>query len=289
MRVFASLLVAALLAACSDDDPAPPGSGRLKLAVTDAPVDSATSVVIEFTGVEVHKASGEDFNFDFAPRQIDLLALDGTESALLLDSVELPAGRYESLRLKVNAGRDESDSFIVLDDGATHPLFIPSGNQSGLKLNRSFVVPTGGTADFTIDFDLRKSIHAPPGQDPNFIMRPTLRLVNNVEVGSARGTVAAALAGASDCAGAVYVFETADVAPDDVDGTAPEPLTSALVTLDSATGDFVYEVGFLTPGAYTFAFTCDADADDPEDDDTLVFATPQNVTITTNTVTVADF
>jgi hypothetical protein len=71
--------------------------------------------------------------------------------------------------------------------GAGHELTIPSGMQSGLKLNRGFDVPAGGSADFTIDFDLHKSVHMTGSG--SYMLRPTLRMVDNIMVGSISGTV----------------------------------------------------------------------------------------------------
>ena len=86
-----------------------------------------------------------------------------------------------------------SDSFIELDDGSIHPLFIPSGNQTGLKLIRGFIIGAGSTHNFTIDFDLRKSVIHPPGLGEPYLLKPVLRMVNNLEVGTIEGTVAPAL------------------------------------------------------------------------------------------------
>lgn len=71
---------------------------------------------------------------------------------LLLDGVTLNAGRYNWVRLKVNAERGVIDSYIDLLDDSRHSLYIPSGNQTGLKLNRGFDVPEGEMASFTIRF-----------------------------------------------------------------------------------------------------------------------------------------
>ena len=195
-----AMLMAFVLMGCSGEGGNGGGSsaGTLTLSVTDAPVDDAASVVIQFTGVELHAASGERLNFTYnPPRQIDLLALNGGGSELLLDE-EVPAGHYNWLRLQV-AAENGTDSFIELLDGAVHPLRIPSGDQTGLKLVRGFDVPAGGLADFTIEFDLRKSVHAPPGLGGDYILRPTLRIVNNTQVGSIAGVVAEALRSAPSC------------------------------------------------------------------------------------------
>ena len=282
-------LAPALLAlgGCSDDGA---GTGKLSLAITDAPVDSATAVVVQFTGVEVKPAGGssETFTFD-APRQIDLLALTGTDSELLLDEVEVPSGRYEWVRLAVDANEDGvADSYIDLDDGSRHELEVPSGDQSGLKLHSGFRVPAGGSASFTLDFDLRKSVHEPMNAGDSYKLRPTLRIVDNAEIGAIAGTVDNTLVG-DGCAPAVYVFTGAGVTPDDVDGTPAEPVSSAEPKLNAETGHFDYTVGFLSPGAYTVAFTCDADADDPATDDALVFSGTQDATVVADQTAEVDF
>ena len=91
------------------------------------------------------------------------------------------------------------------------------------------------------------------------------------------------------CTPAVYVFDGAGVAPDDVDGAGVEPVTSAFVVLDAGSGTFRYVAAFLPAGDYTAAFTCDAGADDPDLDDTLVFTGTASVTVTAQQATTLDF
>jgi len=76
-----------------------------------------------------------------------------------------------------------------LRDGRQFPLYIPSGAETGLKLSKPFVVAQRATTRLMIDFDLRKSVVAPPGQSPNWILKPSLRLVDLLEVGALKGTV----------------------------------------------------------------------------------------------------
>jgi hypothetical protein len=284
-----SLLAASLLglAGCNTDDGG--GTGSMTLNITDAPVDHATRVVVEFTGVSLKPAGGVAVEHTFdTPRQIDLLALQGGGSEALLDMLTLNAGHYNWLRLNVNAGVDASDSFIELEDGSLHPLFIPSGNETGLKLVSGFVVPQNQHADFTVDFDLRKSV-VEPGQSGNpYILRPTLRLVDNSMVGSIAGTVDAAIASDPECSAAVYIYEGNDVQPDDV-GSANEPLTSAMVTLNESSGVYEYRVAFLTEGSYTAALTCSAGLDSVENGDDIAFLAPQNASVGAGAVTEVHF
>ena len=87
----------------------------------------------------------------------------------------------------------------------------------------------------------------------------------------------------------VYVFGGADATPDDVDTVDGEPISSAMPELNAGTGDYDYTVGFLGEGDYTVAFTCDADDDNPESDDTLVFAHTQDATVVAGETTPVDF
>ena len=272
-------------------------TGTFSLNITDAPVDGATEVVVQFSGVTLKSAGGEDIEFLFddpattevETKTIDLLKLQGTLSQPLLESVEIPAGDYSQIRLHVNAEFDSvMDSFITLSDGGQEELRVPSGSQSGLKLNTPFSVDASTSeAVYTIDFDLRKSIVNPKGQ-PGYLLKPSLRLVQNLDIGSISGTVDASLVTAADCTGgnAVYAFAGFDATVDDI-GSASEPLTSALVNLDTVNG-YVYELGFMHAREYTLAFTCQADqdfdiddADDPDGnaDDNILFSAPINVTV----------
>ena len=241
----------------------------------------------------------ERIDYDFVdgagdpePRKIDLLALTGGTTELLLEYVTLTAGDYSWIRLKVNAERGVIDSYIDLLDDSRHSLYIPSGANSVLKLNRGFNVPDGGMASFTIDFDLRKSVHDPSSSEDDYILRPTLRIVDGALCGKV--TVIENDRGFFDYLesfGAVYVFETVNPV-DDVDGV-DDPITSATVPND---GVYSYTVAFLPEGDYRIDFTCDADIDDnAKDADTEVtdgpvdFAGDTVVTITAGKTTMHDF
>jgi len=293
LGAVACIIMLAILAACGgggDSAKAPDGPkfGRLTLRITDSPVTDAERVVVQFTGLEIKpRDAAQPEVFDFSPRQIDLLALDGGGSEVLLDDETLPAGDYESIRLKVNAGRNGSDSFIELDDGSIHPLFIPSGNQSGLKLIRGFTIGAGSTHNFTIDFDLRKSVIHPPGLGEPYLLKPVLRMVNNLEVGTIEGTVATALV-VDGCVPSVYLYTGADVVPDDI-GSATPPLASTAVNLDDVTGAYRFRLAFVPVGNHTLAFTCAADDDAADTDDAITFATPLDATVVAGQTTTVEF
>jgi hypothetical protein len=293
-KTLAIFLGAALLAGCGGggSDAGAPGNGQLTLGITDAPVDGATAVVVKFTAVELKPEDGAAFSIDLSPDpSIDLLALAGGSSRTLLDAHTVPAGRYEWVRLLIEAQQNQPSSYIDLASGERFPLFVPSGSETGLKLIRGFTVAAGGITHFTIDFDLRKSVIAPPGQSPNYLLKPVLRIVDNLRVGTIAGTVAAALVPV-DCTPQVYIFTGAGIVPDDLDSAAApdvDPLISVPVNLDAASGEYRFRASFVETGDYTASFTCNGAADTPEGEEVLVFAGTRNVTVTANQTTTIAF
>jgi hypothetical protein len=293
-KILATFLGAALLASCGGGggEAGAPANGQLTLGITDAPVDGATAVVVKFTAVELKPEAGAAFTVNLSPAaSIDLLALAGGSSRTLLDAHTVPAGRYEWVRLLIEAQENQPSSYIDFATGERFPLFVPSGSESGLKLIRGFTVAAGSISNFTIDFDLRKSVIAPPGQSPNYLLKPVLRIVDNLTVGAIAGTVATGLVPA-ECSPQVYVFTGTGIVPDDLD-TAPypdvDPLVSVPVILDPASGEYRFRASFIETGDYTASFTCNGAADTPEGEEVLVFAGTQNLTVTANQTTTIAF
>lgn len=311
------LLVASaslLLAACGGGGGT--DSGSLNLSVTDAPIDNADAVVVTFTGIDLRREGEETIEIVFDdPISLDLLQLQGNNSAFLIQGQELPAGVYDDVRLRVagepsaacNAGTGPYDSYITIN-GNDEPLIVPSGATSGYKVKGGITIAAGQRGDYTVDFDLRKSI-AVRGNTGCYNLNPVLRVVDNAVTGTLTGSVDPALLADVSCASvsegdvstgagsAVYVYE-GTVTPDDFDGitddvNGPDPLTTAmLVPPAEVGGNFTYEVGFLLTGDYTVAFTCQAGNDVPpetvpppavetvESDNPLLFVQPQAISVT---------
>jgi hypothetical protein len=289
-RYMPMMLVASILAGCGGGGGGGGSKntmGALTLGITDAPVDVADAVVVQFSGVELKPKGGQAFSIDFAsPKTIDLLALQGTNRATLLDGEQVQAGEYEWMRLKVNADPNvEGDSYITIG-GAKCELRIPSGDETGLKMIRGFTIGIGTTTDFTVDFDLRRSVVQPPGQHTSvptcdgqaFLLKPVLRVVDNLQVGTITGMVDPTFIGQVCPAGElgnVYLFGpyTAESPPpnpplpDDVDANDADglnPITSAMVALDGSS-NAAYTIGFVPAGNYVAAYTCSTEITDADD------------------------
>jgi len=270
------------VAACGGGSESGERTGTLKLGITDAPVDVADAVVVQFSGVELKPRNGAPFTVDFldpATRTIDLYPLTGTQREILLEGEQIPAGEYEWMRLMVDTEPNVVDTYIGIGGGQCE-LRVPSGAETGLKVNRGFTIGVGAITDLTVDFDLRKSIVEPPGQTADsatcggqaYLLKPVLRVVDSLEVGTITGHVEplpqGCDAGTPPYPGNVYLFGPyTDAVPtiddyDGIDGDGADPITSAKV--DPTTFD--YTIGFVPAGKYVVAYTCSPDSTQVDSD-----------------------
>lgn len=280
-------------------------SGAITLRITDSPADFADHVFVQLHGVQFQKSDGSGTTFYFcagsngardiqktdcvqyAPLSFDLLALTDGVSDIVLGDQQLDAGKYSWIRLLVDAESDIRDSFIVMG-GAEYGLTIPGGAQSGLKLVREFDVDANGSVDFTIDFDLRKSIAAPK-TGTEYILRPALRLVESFNSGAIAGTVDASWMAQACNRAVIYVFSGAGVTPDDIDKIEADPVASGRVKLNILDGTYTYKIAFLEPGSHTAAFLCQGALDDPDKNDALTFTGTTTVEVKAGLTTALNF
>lgn len=162
---------------CNTDSDDKAASFSIKLV--DAPGDY-DEVNIEVIGVEVI-IDEETHNVDVQEGVYDLLELTGGVSALLAEG-ELPAGQLSQMRLILG----DDNSLVV--DGTAHSLKIPSGQQSGLKLNIQETLEPGIRYDFILDFNVDKSIVV-LGNESGYILKPVIRATTVAESGAVSGLV----------------------------------------------------------------------------------------------------
>jgi len=191
MKILVLAGLALMLAACGGGGGGGSAAtgGGIALNITDAPVKDADidEVWVRFTQVIVHPADGSgdiivDVEDDSDPndikpyRDIELKSLVGGKT-MLLGKIPLDAGDYSWIRLVI----DPAHTHIVETSGGDYLVDCPSCTQSGFKLNRAFTIDATGWIDFTIDFDLRKSITLSqpnkPRDDFHYKLRPTLRIL----------------------------------------------------------------------------------------------------------------
>jgi hypothetical protein len=287
-------LIMCLIPACggsSGSGAADSGTGVINISLTDAPVDDVTEVTVQFTGVSLKPASGDEIEILFAdPKNFDLLTLTDGVTAELLPDTTVPAGNYNWIRLVVNAEFDNVyDSYAIVPTGQVE-LEVPSGSQNGLKLVSGFTVTANQSTNMVIDWDLRMALSDPIGR-PGMHLRPALRVTDMAMYGTLNGSIDWTLLDnpencsndlAAETGSAVYIYNGVIDTPGDIADAANEPMMTAVVTQNDA-GDYTYEVHFLSAGEYTAAFTCQANDDDPEvdemDADEIAFTDPQTFMI----------
>ncbi len=262
--------------------------GRVSLSLTDAPVDTADAVVIVFTGVDLQPTSGDIVNIEFqSAKSLDLTKLVDGVTEVLLEEEAIPEDTYSGLELKIDI-----DASYVTVDGADFPLRIPTGEDNGLQVTQSFEVKPGSSSRFIIDFDLRKSLYNPEDDNTDYVLRPKLRMVDALLTGTIAGSVDASLL-SSDAAcfdntgnvtAVVYVFSGNSISADDIDGSSPDPVTSARVNATLA-----YTMPFMEEGDYTLSITCEAVDDDPSTSENINFLRNANVSVLTGQQTTQNF
>lgn len=289
LKLAALVLATASLPACN---------GSLTVNLTDTPVDNATSVVVNFTGIELHNTNGNTVSIKFHSAQpIDLLRLQNGVTLALAQGVSVPTGSYDWMQLDVLATKDtQGQSYITLNTGAQYPLYIPSGAETGLKLDTGFTVSQGRTTDLIVEFNLRQSVRSADGQ--NYALVPAVRMQNQAQTGSLTATVdLAALAtqqlgsGApvSQCIGALFVFSGASVTPQN--GGGASLVAFQPIAYGGGATQIPVSMPYLAKGDYTVAVTCNYDLYDPAATpgqsgyQTLHWTVLHNVAVTTNATT----
>ena len=182
--MFCVALVIVLIAGCSDNATDPTqGTGTLKMYLVDSP-SSYDSVIIFVSRVEVHRSGSDDnsgwFVINNTLRSFDLLQLRNGANVVLGDSV-LASGNYSQIRLILTNGN------YVIDNGVKHDLTIPSGSQTGIKLNNAFTIEPNTLYELLLDFNVDKSIHITG--NGQYMLKPVIRCIPMIISGSISGQV----------------------------------------------------------------------------------------------------
>ncbi|TRX56754.1 DUF4382 domain-containing protein [Thalassomonas sp. M1454] len=282
-----------LLMGCDDDDKSS-NTTEFNLSVSDAPVDNASEVVVCFSEITLKKGGDETLltlkedtaslyeclDEDEMPipntLAVNLLAAQGSQSIQISEGIEIEVGEY-AMRVAVPNG---SGSYVMTDedgDMVDEKILIEVPSEE-LKFSK-FTVTQGGSANFTLEFDLRKSMTNPVGKDTYTLKPNGVRLIDNNEAGHIAGTVQEALL----CEGStfVYLYEGVELNENNLgdmyyhpetgayQGEGVEPLASAEVIAEVQM-DGSYEIGFVNTGEYTLGLTCSQD--DSEMADVLEFS-----------------
>jgi hypothetical protein len=188
--IFSVIIFAGLyfMSCDSNDDSVPATNQTSKIAVrlTDAPGDY-DEVNLEVIDVLIKSSEDGDDNGWVSigvnkPVLYNVLELTGGVNALIADTW-IPSGNIEQIRLLLG----ENNTVVI--DGITHPLKTPSAQQSGLKLKLNQTLEPGMYYDFTIDFNVDKSI-VKAGKSGNYNLHPVIKVFATLSLGGIKGMVA---------------------------------------------------------------------------------------------------
>ncbi|MCH7717608.1 MAG: DUF4382 domain-containing protein [Gemmatimonadetes bacterium] len=251
-RLQACVLVALGAAACGDST----GTGRatLTVALTDAPDAYFKSVMVEIGEIEIISASGAPTSIVASGGPYDLLMLQNGATASLA-SLDLEPGTYLQLRLVINSvDVTLADGFSFADGAQSMGVIIPSGAQTGIKINldgadgdaqSAGVEIRPGETVLVIDFDVSQNFVLLGNPDTGGVINgvvftPLLRATVLDIAGSIAGNVSVPVG--VDPSGITVMAEQTD------SGLLEALQTPTATALTDANGN--YQIMFLAPGTY---------------------------------------
>ncbi len=159
------------------------GLGTMVVRLVDAPA-AYQAINIFVDSVRVHFESGDTvsgwYTISRSPAVYNLLAYAQGRDTIIAEGA-IPAGYYSQMRLFIGSG-----SYIVTD-GVSNPLEIPSGSQSGLKLNIQANIVAGVKYELMLDFDAGQSIVVTG--NGRYKLKPVIKVVSTAISGSMSGEV----------------------------------------------------------------------------------------------------
>ena len=202
------------------------GSGTLAVRLSDAPDPSITALNVTIPKVQAN-INGR-WTDVAAPNQTYNL-LDLAKNDVLLGQANLPSGTYTQVRLFVS-------SATVTDSTGTHDVTVPSGSQTGLKINVDYDLNPNEVTTILLDFNVDKSlVKQGNGQ---YRLQPVIPAVVKVLSGTVTGV-------ASD---GTATLTNASVTAKYLSGSSYAAGTE--VNTSASLSDGTFKVWALLPGTY---------------------------------------
>jgi hypothetical protein len=164
--------------------------GTFKVVMFDAPGDY-DEVWVHINRVEVNNSADAESGWvviSEPDERFNLLELVNGAN-VVLGEADLEEGTYEQIRLILG-----SDNTIVIGEDS-FPLMVPSGQQTGIKLNVNADIIAGITYTLLLDFDVQRSV-VKQGATGSYALQPVIRAMNEALTGNITGSVEPAVEGA---------------------------------------------------------------------------------------------
>ena len=259
--------------------PTPEPVGSISISLTDGPWEEARSIVLHITDVELGHSNRDVVRLDIpgGPMSVDMMHLQNGMFQVLISRVEVPAGQYDWIRLRIDADQSYID---LAGTGGRHRMEMGSSAANGLEVRQPFRIQERAHDEFMLDFDVRYGVRHHHGgmMGDQYELHSAIRLVNMHDAGGLTGMIGASMVDINhpDCDPApggnwAYLYPDDASIPDDIaepdtDGV-PGPIATDQVEMQSGTGEYFYHFGYLPAGSYRIAFTCSGEWDEDGDDD----------------------
>ncbi|MCM4173017.1 DUF4382 domain-containing protein [Arenibacter sp. TNZ] len=197
----------AVFTGCTDSNDGSAEMGKMSIQLTDAPFPhdlvaeaNVTIFKIDARNIDLEtdtKVEGEMADETSSPftvlmeQEIEVNLLDLTNGITeTIVNTEVPVGSYDLVRVYVKGVN------VVLTDGTTYNLNVPSGEQTGIKvfIKPGITVAGNLSADLLLDFDVSRSF-VPKGNSNDiagitgFNFKPVIKASNLTTAGSLAGIV----------------------------------------------------------------------------------------------------
>lgn len=268
--------------------------GAVNIDISATPPEDVESAILRIQTLRLNREDGTTQDIDLGSNfEIDAVDLSQGRTRSLISNEELSTGTYTGATLLLEAESDTLDSRLVLNDSSEVSLVLRSG--SSLTAQTDFSVNEDDDTSVTLHLDLRSSLLIDANSAGDRIISPRMRLIENGDAGSIAGNVDDQLLTDGGCDNdnnpelgrVMYVFSGSNITPEEIDGTVPDPITTALINRDAVNADYV--AAFLPAGDYTVALTCSADLDDPLRFDGILFVTTRNASVSAGQTTTLNF
>jgi hypothetical protein len=186
------------------------GTGTLGLFMVDASDETFKAVYVSIKEIQVCHETGFANGDDEATCEWETIAtlnktynlLDLVDGAMAtLGQKDLEAGLYNQMRLILSEVPDNElnildahhlyPQYLIRLNDDIHPMKVPSGYQSGIKLVRQFEIVENKTTELILDFDVTRSIHLAGKLDKNgkYMLKPTIKVIGTYNRAEVSGIV----------------------------------------------------------------------------------------------------
>jgi hypothetical protein len=202
LMLFAGILVLTTSCTQNDSDGIGGGKGNLSLLLTDAPFPSSLvdETIVTIDKIEIRSTTAATASstttdseytvlYEGEGKPFNLLDLQNGVTKELVNA-DLEPGSYDFIRMHVTKAE------VVLTDGTSFDLKIPSGSSSGLKIKITpeLLIESGVESTIILDFDVSKSFIVQgnpktPAGIKGFLFKPVLRAMCQQYTGVISGKV----------------------------------------------------------------------------------------------------